>query len=252
MENVLVGIVTGGSSGIGFSTAKKLVVEGIDVIIVGRNKINLQKATTELKSLGKIEYIQADVSKENEVQGLVKTIIQKKGRIDFLINCAGGNEFLSTEIGLEEAEKIWTRVIDANLKSAFMMSVALSQYMTPNQGRIVNISSIGAFTGGSSAGAIAYSAAKSGILGLTRALARELITKGITVNAVAPGLIYPTNFFGKPIPDNIMDNYKSQIPAKRPGTPEEVANAIFFLLSKDSGYITGEVLNINGGWLFGR
>lgn len=131
------------------------------------------------------------------------------------------------------------------------MAVAIAPYLRKPGGRIINVSSIGAFTGGSNAGALAYAASKAGLLGLTRALARELSSEGITVNSVAPGFITSTNFFNGGLTEDMLKSYTEQIPAKRAGVPEDVASAICFLASSEASYINGEVLNINGGWLFG-
>lgn len=247
-----IAIVTGGSSGIGLAIANKLVSSEIDVTIVGRTESTLQKISKGLNKKGTADYIKGDVSHRQEVENVINHVLERKGKIDYLINNAGSSELLTTECSLEEAEKIWGRVLDSNLKSSFLMSIAVAPHLSYEIGRIINISSIGAFTGGSSKGSIAYASAKAGILGLTRALANELIGKGITVNSVAPGFIYPTNFFGKTLPQDVLKNYGKQIPAGRPGKPEEVANAVYFLLSEESSYITGEVLNVNGGWLFGK
>lgn len=247
-----VAIVTGGSSGIGFATAKKLLETGVDVTIVGRKETTLEEAKQNLYKLGNIEYIKADVTCRGQVELVVNNVLERNGKINYLVNNAGSNDFLSTEIPLGKAEEVWNSVIDANLKSAFLMSIEAAPHLCNQAGKIVNISSIGAFTGGSSKGAIAYSSAKAGVLGLTRALARELTPKGVTVNAVAPGFTYPTNFFGDKLSAEALENYTAQIPAGRAGSPEEIANAICFLLSKDASYISDEVLNVNGGWLFGK
>ena len=119
-------------------------------------------------------------------------------------------------------------------------------------GRIVNVSSIAAFMGGSAPGALAYASAKAGVLGLTYALARELSPQGITVNAIAPGLVLNTGFFGGPLPEERLEATIAQTPVGRAGCPEDVAAAVHYLASPQASFVTGEVLNVNDGWLFGR
>jgi 3-oxoacyl-[acyl-carrier protein] reductase len=132
------------------------------------------------------------------------------------------------------------------------MCVAVAPHLRRPGGRIVNISSIAAFTGGSRAGSVAYAAAKAGVLGMTYGFARELSPQGITVNAIAPGLVAGTAFFGGPLPEERLSGIVSQTPAGRPGSPEDIAAAALYLASPAASFVTGEVLNINGGWLFGR
>lgn len=131
------------------------------------------------------------------------------------------------------------------------MSIAAAPYLSRPGGRIINISSIGAFTGGSRAGGLAYASSKAGLNGLTYALARELSSQGITVNAVAPGFVQGTGFTGA-WPDSLVEGIVSQIPVGRAGETSDIAEAVLFLAGPQASFITGEILNVNGGWLFGR
>lgn len=249
MNRKRVAVVTGGSSGIGFAIAKKMVENDIDVTILGRTESSLKMAETKLG--GKIHWLRADVGNREEVEAAVRSILRRTGSIDILINNAGTNEILTTQVPLQEGEAAWDQVIDTNLKGAFLMTVAIAPHLRRSNGRIINISSIGAYTGGSSAGGLAYASSKSGLLGLTFALARELSGDGITVNAIAPGLIAQTNFFKSGLDEDRLNRITAQIPVGRAGTPEDIAAAVWFLVSPEASYITGEVININGGWLFG-
>jgi 3-oxoacyl-[acyl-carrier protein] reductase len=147
---------------------------------------------------------------------------------------------------------VWNEVNDANLKGAFFMTMAAAPFLKRPDGRIINISSIGAFTGGSSAGGLAYAASKAGLHGLTFASARELSKDGITVNAIAPGLITATNFFSGKLTEEQINRTVAQIPVGRAGKPEDIASAVWYLASPEASFINGEILNVNGGWLFGR
>jgi 3-oxoacyl-[acyl-carrier protein] reductase len=138
------------------------------------------------------------------------------------------------------------------LKGAFLMSVGLAPQLARPGGRIVNIGSIAAYTGGSRGGVIGYGTAKAGLHGLTVALARELSSAGITVNTISPGLIAETDFFGGGLTPERIQQAAAQIPAGRAGTPDDVAHTIYFLASPGAAYITGEVIHVNGGWLFGH
>lgn len=241
-------IVTGGSSGIGFSIAQRLLQEEIGVMILGRHEASLREAC---KRLGEgSSWVQADVRRREDVQRAVEEVVHQNGRLDIVINNAGFlGEAVSTGVPLEDSERFWDDIIGVNLKGAFLMTAAAAPYLASPGGRIVNISSIGAFTGGSGPGSLAYAASKSGLHGLTYAAARELSVRGITVNAVAPGLITDTGFGHR---EDKLQQLIPNIPAGRPGTPDEVAAAVLYLISPDASYVTGEILNVNGGWLFGR
>jgi 3-oxoacyl-[acyl-carrier protein] reductase len=169
------------------------------------------------------------------------------GHIDILVNNAGS--LVGRVLVVEMSDEHWHRVIDVNLTSALYCTRAALPYMSTGWGRIVNVSSLAAHNGGGG-GAVAYGAAKAGVIGLTRGLSKELAPKGITVNAVAPGFILGTPFHATFTPPEKQKTVISNIPLKRAGTPEDIANAILFLVSDMASFITGEVTDINGGSWF--
>jgi len=242
-------VITGGNSGIGRGIAEAFSQQNSQLIIIGRDKKSLSETAQTLGN--DALWYQTDVSKRNEVAATVENIAMKFSQVDVLVNAAGFMDPITTITPLEEAEKLWNEVLDTNLKGSFLMSVAMSRYITRPGGRIINISSIGAFTGGSQAGGLAYASSKAGLNGLTFALARELSSQGITVNAVAPGFIQNTGFTGA-WPESTVQNIISQIPVGRGGEASDIAEAVLFLASPKASFITGEILNVNGGWLFGR
>ncbi len=243
-------IVTGGGSGIGLAIASKLAHHGVGVTILGRRESALAEAASSIGNGA--EWIRADVGSRKDVQSAVQTVVERVGRIDILINNAGFGRTITTMTPIDEAEADWDEVQNANLKGAFLMTMAVAPHLSRPGGRIVNISSIAAHTGGSGAGSLAYAAAKAGVLGLTFAFARELSGEGITVNAIAPGLIADTQFFGGGLTEERLHRAVSQIPAGRAGRVEDIASAVWYLVSPEASYVTGEVLGVNGGWLFGR
>lgn len=246
MLSVKYAVVTGGSSGIGLATVKKLLENSYDVTVLSRTESELADAVSQ--SHGNLHWISTDVSNRQSVEKAIQEIIARTGTIDLLVNNAGTTGGVTTKMPLQEAELLWDQITNTNLKGAFLVSAAISPYLKRPGGRIINISSIAAFTGGSSEGAIAYASSKAGIIGLTYALARELSKEKITVNAIAPGLIANTKFFKGGLPESFHP--ETMIPSGRAGTPEDIAAAILFLASSDADYITGEILNVNGGWLF--
>lgn len=250
MKKKRVAIITGGSSGIGYAIAKKMVENQVDVTILGRKEIALKEAAFRLEN--NVHWIQADVGNRPDVELAIKSVVERTGSIDILVNNAGSGKAITTQTPLLEAESVWNEVNDANLKGAFLMTMAVAPFLKRPSGRIINISSIGAFTGGSSPGGLAYAASKSGLHGLTFASARELSIDGITVNAIAPGLITETNFFNGQLTDERVNRTVTQIPVGRAGKPDDIASAVWYLASPDASFINGEILNVNGGWLFGR
>jgi 3-oxoacyl-[acyl-carrier protein] reductase len=242
-------VITGGTSGIGLETAKKFVSEDAEVVIIGRNEDKLKKVERELNF--KTLSIVADLRDLEQIHRAVELIIRKFNRIDALINNAGTGAVpaITTKTPLEKAVHYWNEEIAIHLTGSFLMSMAAAPYIARPNGRIVNISSIAAYTGGRRAGAIGYSASKAGLIGLTHSLARELSSEGITVNAVAPGFIENTGFTGS-WPAEVTQSIISQIPAGRAGNVNDVASTILHLCSPMASYITGQVIHVSGGWLF--
>ena len=243
MEERKVVLVTGGSRGIGRAIALKYAENGYNVIInYVSSKTDVIELEKEFSAKG-IEslILKADVSNVNEVEGLVKNAIDKFGRIDVLVNNAG-----ITRDGLlmRMKEEDFDRVIEINLKGTFLVTKAVTPYMIKKRdGKIVNLASVVGVTG--NAGQCNYSASKAGIIGFTKSIAKELASRNIRVNAVAPGFIDTdmTNVLG----EDIKKSINLQIPMKRMGTSREIANVVYFLGSEESSYITGQVINIDGG-----
>lgn len=236
-------VVTGGSRGIGLAIATKLAQGGANIAIlyVGDESEGI-KAKEELLQYGtKVEQYFCDVSDFEASQKVVEQVIEEFGGIDFLINNAG---ITRDKLILNMDEKDFDAVIGVNLKGTFnMIKHTYKHFMKKRFGRIVSTSSIVGLNG--NAGQANYSASKAGIIGLTKSVAKELAGRGVTANAVAPGYIGTdmTNVLS----DKIKDAMKAQIPAKRIGTPEDVANVVAFLCSDEASYVTGEVIRVDGG-----
>jgi len=238
-----VALVTGASRGIGRAIAERLARAGA---LVAVNYLQRQDAAEETltsirASAGQAELCHFDVTNGAEVTAAVQNLVDRHGKIDILVNNAG----LALDnllLRLKEAE--WERVMQVNLKGVFLCTKAAARFMVrQHSGRIVNLTSVVAQTG--NAGQAAYSTAKAGIIGFTKTMAKELASRSITVNAVAPGFI-ETDMTGS-LPEQVKTGYLSLIPAGRWGTPAEVAEVVTFLASPLAGYITGQVININGG-----
>jgi 3-oxoacyl-[acyl-carrier protein] reductase len=236
-----IAIVTGAAQGIGFGIAKKLASNGIDVAIIDYDQVKLSTAIEQLKEFGsKVIGISANVSKIDEVQSAIQQVMAWGGQIDYLVNNAG---IIRDKRLLNMTEVDWDDVIDVNLKSQFLFCQAAIKEMLPrNFGRIVNISSR-AWLGGF--GQSNYSAAKGGVISLTRSLAIEFAAKGITVNAIAPGIIQTPLFDG--FDAAIQSKLKESVPVKRIGTPDDVAYAVMTFLNPEASYLTGQVLYVCGG-----
>jgi 3-oxoacyl-[acyl-carrier protein] reductase len=237
-----VAIVTGASQGIGRNTALALARAGAKVAVAARNEEKLATLVTEIEAAGGTALaVKMDVADADQVKAGFKQVIEKFGRLDILVNNAA-----ITRDGLSMRMKPddWEAVLKTNLTGAHLcIQQALSSMMRARAGRIINISSVVAQSG--NAGQANYVAAKAGLIGLTKAVAIEIASRNITVNAVAPGFIETP--MTDVLPDKVKEELKTRIPLGRMGSAREVAAAIVFLASDEAGYITGHVLNVNGG-----
>ena len=245
MEDRKVVLITGGTRGIGKSVAERFAKEGYNLVLnyVSENT-DIESIKNNFKEYGnEVLILKADVSKFDECENLVKETISKFGKIDVLVNNAG-----ITKDGLIAMmkEDAFDRVIDINLKGTFNMTRNVVPYMMKKRcGNIVNISSVVGVAG--NAGQSNYAASKAGIIGFTKSLAKELSARNIRVNAVAPGFI--DTDMTSVLTDKVKENIYAQIPLKRMGDAKEVANVVYFLSNDESSYITGQVINVDGGMI---
>lgn len=240
-----VAIVTGGANGIGKATALRFAAEGATVIIWDLNKASASQLIKDLQKINAAcAFHEVDISDLNKVQEATQACIISFGRIDILINNAG---ILRDASLLKMTEEQFDLVIDVNLKGFFNCTKAVAPFMIKNgYGRIVQASSVVALYG--NFGQTNYVAAKAGIIGMTKVWARELGPKGITVNAIAPGFI-ATDMMNA-IPEDTVNAAIAQVPVRRMGKPEDVANLYLFLASDQASYINGAVISIDGGAVF--
>jgi 3-oxoacyl-[acyl-carrier protein] reductase len=236
-------VVTGASRGIGRAIAIKLAKLGANVVVNYRKSEDaVLDVVKEIEALGvKALAVKADISSYSDVEIMMKKCIEKFGSIDILVNNAG-----ITKDGLlmRMKEQDFDSVIDINLKGAFNCTKHVSAIMLRQRsGRVINISSVTGITG--NAGQVNYSSAKAGIIGMTKSVAREFASRGVTCNAVAPGFIQTDMTNALPI--KVKDTLMNTIPLKRLGTPNDVANVVAFLASEEASYITGQVINVDGG-----
>ncbi|WP_304519722.1 3-oxoacyl-[acyl-carrier-protein] reductase [Clostridium estertheticum] len=236
-------VVTGASRGIGRAIALKLAKDGANVVVNYRNSVDaVQEVVKEIEALGvKAFAIQADISSYADVENMIKKSVEEFGSIDILVNNAG-----ITKDGLlmRMKEADFDSVIDINLKGAFNCTRHVAAIMLKQRsGRIINISSVSGLTG--NAGQVNYSAAKAGIIGMTKSVAKEFGSRGVTCNAVAPGYIQTD--MTEDLPAKVKDTIMGTIPLKRLGRPEDVANVVAFLATDEAAYITGQVINVDGG-----
>lgn len=237
-----VAIVTGGAQGIGRQIALTLANAGADVVIsdvqkAGAEEVAAQVAVSGRRSLA----LQVDVTSSAEVEGMVRTTVDQMGRLDILV-CNAGITRDTLLIRMKEDD--WNRVLDVNLKGAFLCMKAAAPILSKQRsGRIIAIASVVAVLG--NAGQANYAASKAGLIGLTKTVAREYASRGITVNAVAPGFI--DTAMTQALSEKVREELLRQIPLGRLGTPEDVAAAVRFLASDAAGYLTGQVIHVNGG-----
>lgn len=237
-------IVTGGARGIGFAIAERLGSFGANVVIADINEEGAKQASQELR--GNSYGIKVDISKIAEIDSMFEFAASKYGTVDILVNNAG---ILHTSKIENVTEEEWDQVMAINLKGSFFSCKAALRYMVPQKyGRIINISSLAGRNGGLETGC-AYSASKAGIIGMSRNIARKVASLGITVNVVAPGTT--ESEISKQFSDEAMQNILHNIPVGRLGKPFEIAEAVAFLSSEESAFITGAVLDINGGMFMG-
>jgi len=241
-----IALVTGASQGIGRACAIELARAGATVVLAARNESKLAEAVAQIEAAGgQAAAFPLDVAGEDSIKSGAKAILERFGKVEILVNNAG-----ITRDGLMMAMKRadWDDVLGTNLTGAFLLTQALLRPMLKNRwGRIINISSVVGRTG--QAGQVNYAASKAGLIGLTRSLAREVASRGITVNAVAPGYIETP--MTAVLDEKQRSSMMATIPLGRAGTDLEIAQSVTFLASEAAGYITGHVLDVNGGMFMG-
>lgn len=240
-----VALVTGSGRGIGKAIARRLSEAGAAVVI--NDIADAAEATAEeIKAAGKKGlFVKANVSSSDEVNRMFEKIASDLGRIDILVNNAG---IARDQLTVRMSDEEWDAVLNINLKSVFLCTRAALKYMMKQRwGRIINISSIVGIVG--NPGQVNYSAAKAGIIGITRSVAKEMASRNITVNAIAPGFI-ETEMTQK-LPEKVKDECNSRIPLGYFGTPKDVAEAVAFFASEEARYITGQYLCVDGGLISG-
>lgn len=232
-------VVTGSGRGIGRTIAERFAKAGGTVVISDLDEDTVREVASEIGN-GAIG-IAANVTSADAVSRLFDETSAKLGSVDVVVNNAG---ITRDTLMIRMDEKDWDMVLDINLKGAFLVTKAASRIMMKQRrGRIVNISSVVGLTG--NAGQSNYSASKAGLIGLTKSAAKELASRGITVNAVAPG--YIETEMTKKLPEAVRDDYMTKIALKRPGSPDDVASAVMFFASDEAAYVTGQVLAVDGG-----
>ena len=241
LENQIA-VVTGAGRGIGRAIALKLAEAGANVVCLSRTEANSQKVADEITALGRQSWAVAlDVGDTAAVEAAVAKILEDTGGVNILVNNAG-----VTRDGLlmRMSEEDWDTVLDTNLKGAFVLTKALTRnFMKLRGGRIINVASVVGLMG--NAGQANYAASKAGLIGFTKSVAKELASRGVTANVIAPGFI-DTDMTGD-LSDEVKETAKSHIPLGEFGAPEDIAAAAVYLASPDARYVTGQVLTVDGG-----
>jgi 3-oxoacyl-[acyl-carrier protein] reductase len=241
-----IALVTGASQGIGRACALHLARAGVTLALAARGQDKLQELAGEIAAAGgKAAAFPLDVGDEEQIKSTFKAVLAQFGKIDILVNNAG---ITRDQLVMRMKRADWDGVLNTNLTSAYLCTQqAISSMLRQRWGRIINITSVFGQTG--QAGQANYAASKAGLIGLTMAIAREVGSRGITCNAVAPGFIETAMTSG--LGEDFKQNALKMIPLARIGIPDDVASAVAFLASEDAAYITGHVLNVNGGMLMG-
>src|SRR6202167_3841601 len=242
-----VALITGASQGIGRACALKLAASGATVAVAARNQEKLTELVQQIESTGgKAFAFPVDVADEDQIKAGIKSALGQFGKIDILVNNAG---ITRDQLVMRMKRADWDAVLNTNLTSAYLCTQqAIGSMLKQRWGRIINITSVFGQTG--QAGQANYAASKAGLIGLTMAVAREVASRNITCNAVAPGFIETAMTSG--FSDDFRQGALKMIPLGRVGTPEDVANSVAFLASEEASYITGQVLSVNGGMLMGE
>jgi 3-oxoacyl-[acyl-carrier protein] reductase len=237
-----VAIVTGSAQGLGRAMVERLASDGVKVVITDVNEEKINLAVNELTAKGyNVFGAKCDVTNREEIRALGEKVLEKYGKLDIIVNNAGITKDCSFK---KMTDAQWDAVMTVDLKSVFLVSQELVKYLEANgYGRIINISSLAGMMG--NFGQANYSAAKAGVVGLTKTLSIELGKKNITVNAIAPGFI--NTEMTRVIPEDRKKAMLAEIPVGRPGEPEEIAAVVAFLASDEAGFVSGTVINVNGG-----
>ncbi len=237
-----IAIVTGSSRGIGLVISERLSMAGAHVVCVSRSEVEIKNLSEKIKKDGgSSSFFPCDISDKPAVENLIKLTLESYGKVDILINNAG---IAKDNLLIRMSERQWDTVIATNLNSAFYTSKAVIKSMIKNRfGRIVNISSIVGLTGNNGQGN--YSASKAGLIGFSKSIAKEVATRGITVNCIAPGFI-ETKMTEK-LSEKVRENILNKVPMKKIGNPDDIANTVLFLVSNEANYITGQTITVDGG-----